>query len=73
MIQYFASDEDSRPRATIILIGAIVRNITVIKDKDFSFSIQTDPPLGKTYLLSTDSLEESEEWRDAIIEAATKS
>ena len=47
-------------------------NITVIKEKDFSFSVQIDPPNGKTYLLSSDSFEQSAEWREALIEAARR-
>jgi hypothetical protein len=49
-----------------------VSNITQIKEREHSFSIQAAPPAYRTIFLSMNSQEESTQWRDAIIEACTK-
>jgi hypothetical protein len=38
----------------------------MIKEREFSFSIQIEPPKGKTIYLSAESEEDGYEWRDAV-------
>ncbi|CDW82058.1 oxysterol binding family protein [Stylonychia lemnae] len=71
-LTYYQNEEEVKPNGTIHLVDALISNITLIKEREHSFSIQTAPPNGKTYFLSCNSQEESNEWRDAIITASTK-
>lgn len=59
-----------KPRAIINLVDSLVSNITLIREREHSFSIQMAPPSGKTYFLSCNTYEESNEWREAIINAS---
>ena len=64
-LTYYASENDSVARGTIMVADALVSNITIIKERENSFSIQTAPDKGssKTYFLSSSSLEESLQWQ----------
>jgi len=48
--------------------GVLVSNITMIRDRENSFSLQT--AAGKTYLLSGSTQAEAVEWQQAFIEAS---
>jgi hypothetical protein len=62
-----------KPQGIFSLADALVSNTTFIKERDNSFSIQSNPHLSsksKTIFLSSNNLETSNEWRDAIISAS---
>ena len=71
-LAYYLTENETKPRAVINLESALVSNITSIKQRDYSFSIQTVPPNGKTYFMSFDTLNESVQWREYVIKAAKK-
>jgi hypothetical protein len=50
------------------MAGALVSNITMIRDRENAFSLQT--AAGKTYLLSASTYAEAVEWQQAFIEAS---
>ena len=46
-------------------------NITLIREREHSFSIQTTHSSGRTIFISTNTFEESDAWREEIITAST--
>lgn len=50
--------------------GALVSVLTQIKEQQHAFSIQIEPPNGKTFFLAAQNPEEAEDWRIAIYSAA---
>ena len=69
---YYAGEKEVKPNGVINLRDSLISNMTMIKEREFSFSIQTAPPAGKTYFLSCNTQEESSEWREALITASSK-
>lgn len=62
-MNYFTNESEQTARGTIQLKDGLVSNITLIKERAHSFSIQCAPqPQGKTIFFSCNSMEESEEW-----------
>ena len=43
-----------------------------IKEKEFAFSIQLEPPNGKTFFFATDSFAESYDWRKCLVRVARR-
>jgi len=71
-LTYYRNDAEVKPRGNIPLQEALVSNITLIRERDHSFSIQTAPPNGRTVFLSFDKAEEANQWRDAIVQATKR-
>lgn len=69
-LTYYASENETATRGVISMAGALVSNITKIRDRENSFSLQT--AAGRTYLLSGSTQAEAVEWQQAFIEASRK-
>jgi hypothetical protein len=72
-LTYYESEQDMQPRGIFSLAAALVSNITLIKERENSFSIQSNPHLNsapRTLFLSANTFELSNEWREALIAAA---
>ena len=69
-LSYFMYEEDAKPRGSINVASALISNIELIKDRPHSFMITPNPPHGKNYYISCDTLEECTEWRNAILKTA---
>ncbi len=52
------------------LSGAVVSSITNVSGRNFAFSIQIRPPVGRTLYFAADSLQEAADWQ-AAAQAAT--
>lgn len=62
-----------KPTGLFSLKDALVSNLTHIRERANSFSVQQNPhlyPGARILFLSANTQEEASEWRDAIIEAA---
>ena len=70
-LTYYTTEDDVKPNGQVSLMDALVSNITIIKEREHSFSVQTAPP-DRTLFFSTNTPEQSAEWREAIIAACKK-
>ena len=72
-LAYFMNERDSEPRGIIPLKGALISNVTQIKEREHSFSVQTPPPNGHTFFFSCNSLNDSVSWRECFVKATRAS
>ena len=71
-LYYFQNEQDATARGNLSLKGALVSQLTKIKDKEFAFSIQLAPPSGKTFFFATDSFAESYDWRKCLVRVSRR-
>lgn len=72
-LTYYLSETETTARGSIMLAEALISNITLIKERQHSFSVQTAPqPQGKTYFFSCNTFEESLDWQECLIAASER-